>query len=127
MLSHENAFFEGELFLTLVMYLHIQGAQDKKKAKLYGKMGKQIITVYVTVHPFFFPSNPCIFYFYFKSQPDHMGTGLYHHFALGNRAITINVSECIHVFKCPPFVVELTCLSLERSGLRLAIRILTVV
>lgn len=27
--------------------LHIQGAQDKKKAKLYGKMGKQIVKVYV--------------------------------------------------------------------------------
>jgi hypothetical protein len=36
---------EWELFLILV-YVHMQGAQDKKKAKLYGKMGKQIQQVY---------------------------------------------------------------------------------
>lgn len=53
------------------MCLHIQGAQDKKKAKLYGKMGKQIITVYVISH-----WN----WFYIM---------LYYYLALDNREITM--------------------------------------
>ena len=46
-LNSDVAFHYQQMGTVLnTYYVYFQGAQDKKKAKLYGKMGKQIQQVY---------------------------------------------------------------------------------